>query len=920
MWSAACLWSGLALAQQDAPSVAFYYGDNMPIDMLGQFDWAVVESANMHDGDLENLQRYGTRAFAYVSLGELEGWRRDTDEVPRSALVARNTHWDSEVADLTDPAWADYLINTRIHPLWQAGYRGVFLDTLDSYRLFAEEGKVAAEQQDALVALIHRIHDEFPGIRLILNRGFEVLDRIHDDVTGVAAESLYRRWDPARREYGQVSEADHAYVQEHLARARDRYGLPAIAIDYVDPADRDMARATARHIAEAGFIPWVSTPALDQMGVGTLEPLPRKVLVFYDKAHTEQGDVYYALAHRLLAMPLEYLGYAAEYRDVNADLPSGILNGRYAGVVSWFEDDLQHQNAYRDWLRKQLDAGVRIAMFGTPGVDLSGTLGERLGLRPVTPRKATVASHDALLGFEGMPARQPRPQPGFRLEGDALQAHLTLRDAQGETFTPTVTGPWGGVALAPWLIQQGLPNQLRWILDPFAFLERALQLPRVPIADATTENGSRYWMTQIDGDGFASRAEFPGSPFTGEVLLDEILSKYRVPTTASIIEGEVAPDGLYPESSERLEAIARRIFRLPWIELATHTYSHPFDWLSLHEGDTTSQNKTSAGYHYNLPIDGYHYSLEREITGSAEYINRRLAPEGKRVRTVLWSGDALPPEKALAITERAGLANLNGGDTAATDDNPSLTGVSPMLRPLGDYLQVYAPQMNENIYTNELQGPLWGYRRVTETYRLTDTPRRLKPIDIYYHYYSAASPAALKALDEVYRYVLGRETLPLYASTYSGIARAWRDLGIARRLDGGWQIRGASQARTLRLPAALGWPDLRRSTGVAGVRDLEQGRYVALSGDPDVTLYLTSQAPAAPYLERANGRLTHWRRDADGLELALKAADVPLKVDLAGTQGCRVTAPRARQQATRDTLQLRFDTHESGRIRVTCDR
>ncbi|CAM3869985.1 endo alpha-1,4 polygalactosaminidase [Vreelandella rituensis] len=921
------LWSSSAslLAAPQSPSVAFYYGNEMPVDMLGQFDWAVVESANLSQTQFSRLQRHGTQAFAYVSLGEVEAWRSQAEEVPHSVLVARNEHWNSAVADLTQPEWADYIIEDRIRPLWQAGYRGLFLDTLDSYRLFAKEEAAATEQQDALVGLIRQIRQTFPGIKLILNRGFEVMDHVHEDVVGVAAESLYQRWDPSTRRYGEVPEDHQAYLLDQFERIRDRYQLPLIAIDYVPPNERDKARANARRIAEAGFIPWVSTPELNQMGVGLIEPLPRKALILYDKSRTEDNDMSSSYAHRYIAMPLEYLGYGAVYQDINEPLPSDLLHGRYAGVVSWFEDGLAQGERYEKWLLGQLEAGLRIAIFGEPGVEMSGSLGRYLGIRdvsPVEPQGLVVVNQDAMLGFEGMPSSPPRYQAGFSLLNDDLQAHLTLRDGKGSEFVPILTAPWGGVAAFPWIIQQAMPEQMRWILDPFAFLQQALQLPVMPIADATTENGSRYWMTQVDGDAFVSRGDFPGAPFTAEILLEEIFQKYRVPTTVSIIEGEIGPDGMYPELSNQLEPLARAIFRLPWVEIATHTHSHPFDWLKLEEGDLAGQGKTKAGFNYNLPIENYHFSLEREIAGTTRYINERLAPPGKQTTTVLWTGDAVPPEKALAIAERIGLKNINGGNTFVNNDNPTLLNVSPMLRPLGDYLQVYAPQINENVYTNDMTGPLWGYRRVIETYKLTDTPRRLKPIDIYYHFYSAASPAALNALDDVYRYVLTQQTLPVFASTYSEIAQNWYDLGIARRLDGGWQIRGATQTRTLRLPRAMGWPDMQRSQGVVGVREIDQGRYVALSGDDQATLHLSPQVPRTAHLRRANGRVTQWQRDRNGhLRLQLVASQVPLEVELGGIGACRVMAPQAqRSQTNAGGLLLRYRASESGPIEVNCEQ
>lgn len=905
-----------------APSVTFYYGNDVPVELLSQFDWIVVEAANVDDTERGLLEQHGGQPLAYVSIGELDAWRGAGVDLSTDALVTNNEAWNSRVADLTHPEWQDFLIESHIRPLWEAGYRGLFLDTLDSYRLFAPEGSAAERQQAALIEIITRIRREFPGIQLLLNRGFEILDTVHDDVIGVAAESLYRGWNPSTDTFGAVPEADQAWLYQQLARVRDQYGLPAIAIDYVPAANRALARETAQRIHAEGFIPWVSVPQLNQVGVGLIEPIPRRVLILFDKDKTEAGELAYTNAHQYLAMPLEYHGYGAEYQDVNGPLPSDVLHGRYAGVVTWFNDSVSSGAAYSEWLRRQMENGLRAAIVGDPGIPLSGALGRLMGLQEVhglAAQDLSLVEHDQLVDFEGFSQPPPLPQTSYRLVGEGLTAHLTLRTPSGDTVAPIVTGAWGGLASYPWVLQEATEYQHRWNLDPFAFLQRALALPEMPMADATTENGARYWMTQIDGDAFVSRADLPGTPFTGEKMLSDILMRYQVPTTVSIIEGEVGAEGLYPQYREVLEPLARRIFALPWVEVATHTFSHPFEWENLVEGEVAGQGETSAGFNYNMPIPNYRFSLEREIAGSTDYINRHLAPADKPVKMVLWTGNTLPPEKALAIADELGLRNINGGNTSVTHSNPTMTRVSPMLRPQGRYLQVYAPQINENVYTNNMLGPLWGYRRAIETYQITDHPRRLKPIDIYYHFYSAASPGALRALHQVYEYVATQETLPLYASDWSDVATQWYSTGIARRLDGGWQIRGAHHMRTLRIPSSMGWPDLHRSTGVAGVRDIPSGRYVALTGQGDAVVHFTPTAPQLPHLRHANGRIQEWQTASPGrLSIRLAAEHVPLSVELGATQGCEVSAPGARMQQRDGSTFLNFARPRPERIEVTC--
>ena len=75
-----------------------------------------------------------------------------------------------------------------------------------------------------------------------------------------------------------------------------------------------------------------------------------------------------------------------------------------------------------------------------------------------------------------------------------------------------------------------------------------------------------------------------------------------------------------------------------------------------------------------------------------------------------------------------------------------MTHVAAMGIRKGPYFQVYAPNQNENVYTNHFTGPLYGYERVIETFLLTERPYRLKPVNIYFHTYSASRRASLEAL------------------------------------------------------------------------------------------------------------------------------------------------------------------------------
>lgn len=251
----------------NAPSVAFFYGSPVPVAELGRFDWVVVEPENLKPADLAALHRAGAEVFAYVSLGEAT---RGSAEA--SWTLGHNEAWNSVIVDPAAEGWRDR-IRDRVDALWERGYRGLFLDTLDSYARTLR-GEDARRATAAMATLVRGIRQRHPGMKLLLNRGFELLDEVGGIVSGVAAESLLFGWDPAGRRYVEVPEADRAWLAARLRDVKEQLRIPVIVVDYLPPSRWAEAREAARRIEEMGFVPWISTPALDVLGVGRARPSP----------------------------------------------------------------------------------------------------------------------------------------------------------------------------------------------------------------------------------------------------------------------------------------------------------------------------------------------------------------------------------------------------------------------------------------------------------------------------------------------------------------------------------------------------------------------------------------------------------------------------------------------------------------------
>jgi hypothetical protein len=281
-----------------------------------------------------------------------------------------------------DPRAAEWRsrILARVDALAARGFHGLFLDTLDSYAMVlrADARRAAAV---AMASLIRDISDHHRDVKLLFNRGFELLDDVGGRASAVAAESLLYGWDAAAKRYVDVPAADRAWLTDKLHHVEQHFGIPVIVIDYLPESRREDARAAARRIQAMGFVPWIATPALDTLGVGTIQSHAARILLLYDGAEPHSPII------DLIAERLQALGCAVDYLDVRRGLPRE-PNGHRAGIVSWFsDDDLPEVLGYGRWLARQIDAGSRgnVRPAGVPGAKAyarqAGPAGRRRQLR-----------------------------------------------------------------------------------------------------------------------------------------------------------------------------------------------------------------------------------------------------------------------------------------------------------------------------------------------------------------------------------------------------------------------------------------------------------------------------------------------------------------------------------------------------------
>ncbi|EGF33371.1 hypothetical protein IMCC9480_460 [Oxalobacteraceae bacterium IMCC9480] len=247
---------------------------------------------------------------------------------------------------------------------------------------------------------------------------------------------------------------------------------------------------------------------------------------------------------------------------------------------------------------------------------------------------------------------------------------------------------------------------------------------------------------------------------------------------------------------------------------------------------------------------------------------------------------------AIAETVKDGFLNMNGGDTRINASNNSWTAIAAQGVRKNGWYQVFAPNQNENVYTNNWTGPFYGFERVIETYQLTGAPYRFKPVDIYYHAYSATKPASIAALHKVYGWATAQAFTRVFPSQYVRKVLDFETTTIARELGSDdLLVRTGASLRTLRMPPGAALPSLRDSSGVAGVAAGPSGDYLTLTS---ARVRLSARPDQGGVrVEQINGSISDFTRTRDGASEQLRftaTANEAITLTLAQAGGCRVSA------------------------------
>ncbi len=588
------------------------------------------------------------------------------------------------------------------------------------------------------------------------------------------------------------------------------------------------------------------------------QEMTRHILALYDsdRGQSKTNNNIHESAETIL----NHLGCIVDYWDVATGLPSDNQMKKYRGVLTWFYSSaMRNAEKYLTWAERQINFGRKVVILGEIGAIKNRGNADFLPasrINQFAKKIGFVVDEDfwsddiakielvkkvpEMVEFERTLDFELTQYSKYRSINRKNKVYLSIRrnDIPGSESDIVLTGPNGGFARAPYIMYANAETHKRqWRLNPFRFFEEAFALKGIPRPDVTTKNGLRIWMSHIDGDALISKSQVQREAYCGEVIRDEIIKRYQWPISVSVVVGEVI-------QNERFREIARSIFDIDWVEAASHSYAHPFYWAD----DSEDKDSYEARH---LPIKGYEFNVTQEVTGSVDFINKHLLPKGKRVKNFFWTGNCKPTPEAISLCEKAGLMNVNGGDSIFDEKNRSYTAVAPLSANVGNKRQLYAPNSNENTYTNGWQGPYFGYKYALETFANTESPVRLRPMDVYYHFYSGERFASLNALKKVIDSSTAEAVAPIFMSEYLHIVNGYFNTRI-EQTNSGWKIRDFGACKTIRFDNSDKYPDLERSQNVLGFNHYQHALYVHLADADTAEIILAERLPERIYFEQAS--------------------------------------------------------------------
>lgn len=658
-------------------------------------------------------------------------------------------------------------------------------------------------------------------------------------------------------------------------------------------------------------------------------PVQRRIIAFWDSEVDQIVDD--CIIHQTLEMPLNHLGLDVIYHDIQKPLPRLEEQDDIRGILISFKEatNMADPEKFIYWLLHGMDLGKKVVLMNhlgfttnkkgeyTSGV-IQNRIFERLGFTNMEEWIAypydyqVIESNSELFPFE---RPLPHPLPEFirtKAYDPAVHSYLKvgISGKPESTSDLIVIGPKGAYVSHSYansfdsLSFVSNPRSLGWYFNPFLFFEKAFDTSGLPIPDTTTLAGRRIYIATCHGDSFNSETTIEAyqgkETYVSEVILEEIIKPNPdLPVAVAFVAADFDPAWAAKKKSQE---ILKNYLATPQVEPASHTYSHPFYWDFFRTGGPEKEmdylqyypygswensflswfrarayqlfnpgefsKRLKWGYFLPRAYANEKFNINKEISGSVNFLNQ-FASANNKIELLIWSGDSRPWDTPLELCQKAGIKNFGGGYVRFDSEHPSNLFVYPLARKPGGYIQLYAASNAENSYTNAWKDHFYGYKFLPETLKNTESPRRLKPLMLYYHSYSGEFLTSVNAILSNIAYIRTQSPIPIHVGRYCTIGKGFFTTILEPLGSNQWKISNRQGLQTIRFDRTHNQSvAVFQSKGVIGYKNHQNSLYVyldAIEEEPIISL-IDNEHLQIPYLIDSNWEIWDLKRSDNSFD------------------------------------------------------
>ena len=215
-----------------APSscAAIYYGSMGPgvaEKLLGGEYSVVVLSPLVPRKYVEELVRSGVVVLGYISISSIGGWEPWAGNVSSDLVIGESKFWGEHVINVCKPGWERIIMGATRY-VESRGFRGFFLDNLDVVDEYPW-------MKPCIVRIVRDIRSEYPGLRIMVNRGFSVLPDIARYIDYVLFEDFITYYDTSTHRYKFFTGEDLEWINKTISMIHSlsrRYGIRLYLLAY----------------------------------------------------------------------------------------------------------------------------------------------------------------------------------------------------------------------------------------------------------------------------------------------------------------------------------------------------------------------------------------------------------------------------------------------------------------------------------------------------------------------------------------------------------------------------------------------------------------------------------------------------------------------------------------------------------------